>query len=645
MKKIVTASLLIFILSFNIYSSITNYFSSIYQNLLNGNPYGLVVYEDGTFEKGVDFAEFIQLPSNPLVVGEKEDVLFVGSAQNGELLKIEGTKVEKFTTFEEPMISSLAVSKDNIFVGTSPNGKIYEVNQKGEKKLIKSLECDLITFIIVVDGGDLLVGTGSNGTLYLISRNGEIKREIKFDAKVVRCALKDKKIFVGTSSPASIYFLDENLNPTLINSFDYEEISDIALYKENIYFSLNPKNEESREFKIYELSSKGSLREICSEKGIITSIRSSENGLYFASNRGAIFFYNGEKVGISRRFSRAISSMTKGNSFYIFFSSPPSFTLSTRSEKRFYISPPIDCGGISKLGSIRFEGNNILIFLRGGNKIPVDTGWSRWFSSSQILDIPPFRYYQWKIEFGDKMGNFRGITIAAKQINRPPQFVKVEVHPPGEIYVKNVSQIGDHLVGEIHQKEKPFPEIGQSRQYDTTYQTYYLFGYRMISFDIQDPDGDIVKTKIEIYPENSSKGVILSDGVDGNFFVFDARTLPDGIYRLVLTASDIKSNSEGDAKYAVCEIPYFEVDNNPPEITMTQQNDTLIFKVKDATSIRSARICRNGEAWEVIDSVGLLFGGREGDYIVKLRKEDYWIVFQSVDGFGNMSNKSWLRKN
>jgi len=39
----------------------------------------------------------------------------------------------------------------------------------------------------------------------------------------------------------------------------------------------------------------------------------------------------------------------------------------------------------------------------------------------------------------------------------------------------------------------------------------------MISFNVTDPDGDMIKTKIELFPQKSKDGFIFSDDVDGNF--------------------------------------------------------------------------------------------------------------------------------
>jgi hypothetical protein len=647
MKNIKTIFTIIFLfISLKDFPSQINYFSSLSQNLLDGSPNGVVVFEDGTFLPDIDFGEPVSISGNPITVQFWNGTFYLGSTSESSLLKIENGKVEKLASFEEAMVSAIAVSKDKIFAGTSTPSKLYEVSLKGEKKLVKSFDNGLITFIKILESGDLIVGAGNPGTIFIISIQGEIKKEIKIDANIANSIFKiGSKFYLGTSSPATFYEMDSNLKLTLISTFDYEEVSDIDTCDGKILFSLNAKKDENKNAKIMEYSESGGIREIFSRKGVFTSIRSSQSGVYFALNDGLLFFYNGKKVGLSKKFDRQLSRLSKDNSdFLVAFSSPPSFSLPLRSEKKYYISPIIDTGGISRVGSVRYEADPLeKIYIRGGNKIPVDATWSDWVFVDQITNLSPFRYFQWKIDFSQKIDIFKGLTIAVKQLNRPPQFDDVKVHPPGEIYVKNISQIGDRLVSDIHSKERPFPEIAQSRPFDSGNQTFYLYGFRMISFNIKDPDGDIIKTKIELFPKNSKDGFILSDDVDGNFFVFDARTLPDGVYKVRITASDIKSNSLEDAKESVYEIPYLEIDNTPPDIVLTEDSGYLVYRVKDATSIRSSRVSKNGEMWKVIQPEGSQFGSKEETFKVKIESQDKWIVFQSVDGYGNMSNASWVK--
>ena len=111
-----------------------------------------------------------------------------------------------------------------------------------------------------------------------------------------------------------------------------------------------------------------------------------------------------------------------------------------------------------------------------------------------------------------------------------------------------------------------------------------------------------------------------------------------------MTASDVFGNEEGEEKTARYEIPYFEIDNTPPDVVMAEGTGSAIkFRVRDVTSVRGARVSRNGCLWKPLDSDGSVFGQKDETFTITIKPEDKWIVFQAVDAYGNMTNKAWVK--
>lgn len=646
MKKCLIA-LLFFLLSFAIFSSTTNYYSSIYQDLLKGRPYGVVVYPDGTFTFSTDFGGDISLLSTPISSFVVSSTILVGTTSESSLLKIEGGKVEKVSSFDEAMVTAICGTKEKIYVGTASPARIYELKLSGEKKLISDLGADLINSIVTTPNGDLLAATGKPAKIFVLSQQGEIKKSIQIPADHSRTLYFFKGFYyLGTSNPASLYRFDLDLNPILLSNFDGEEVTSISSLNDLLALSVNSKKEKENG-KLFAYSENSAVLLLSSFSSLINSLWSNGKEIFLGTSDGSLYLFNGTKVGLCKKFEKGVTQLC-GNGTYplIFFSSPPSFASPLRNPSSAYNSPVIDCGGISKIGSVKCEFSPFYkIFLRGGNTEIPNPFWTKWTLLDNLNSIPPSRYYQWRVEFSKKTDPFKGITIAVKPLNRPPKIENVKIHPPAEIYVKNIAQIGDRLVQDIHDKERAFPEIAQSRPYDSSIQTYYLYGFRMVSFTISDPDNDDVRVKIEIKPQNSKSSFILVENLKESYFVFDARTLPDGIYSLIITASDFVSNGKEDEKIDVYEVPLFEIDNTPPQITIREDSKySLKFYVKDNSSVRSGKVSRNGELWSVIESDDKKFGAKEATFTIKLNSNDKWIVFQAVDSFGNMSNYSWIRK-
>lgn len=644
MKKILFFSLFTF-LSFALLSSTTNYYPSSSLKLMEGYPYGTVIYKDGTFSLTTDFKDSANLPSTPVCSFSTGSILYVGTTSDAALFKIENGKIEKIASFDEPMVSSISGTKDTLYAGTAP-AKIYEVKLDGNKKLVCDLGTDIVNSLILTKNGEIIAATGKPAKLFLISPQGEIKKKVQIPSDHARTlTFFDGTFFLGTASPSTLYIFKEDISPLLLYTFEGEEVTSICPFRDSLIIAVNSKKDkESGTIAIY---SEKTVSLIETFDTIINSLWSNQKEVFIGASKGSIFYYNGKKIGLCRKFDKSLSSLSGEGSFpQIIFSSPPSIALPLRNSIASYNSPVIDLNGISKIGSVKIEPLSFQkVFLRGGNSAIPDEFWTKWVKIDNTESIPPSKYLQWRIEFDQNDLSFKGLTVAAKHLNRPPKIADAKIHPPGEIYVKNVSQIGDRLVQDIHEKERAFPEIAQSRPYDAGTQTYYLYGFRMVSFSVSDPDNDNVRVKIEIRPENSKSSFLLVENLKENFFTFDARTLPDGNYSLIITASDAIDNGEEDEMKDTFEIPLFEIDNTPPQITLEQSdNGVLRFSVVDNSSVRSGRISRNGELWHTINPDDQKFGSKYTHFTVNLKNEDKWIVFQAVDAFGNMATSSWVRK-
>lgn len=646
MKKYCIFSAL-FLISFTIFSSTTNYFSSIYQNFFEGKTSGVVVFKNGSFKPLTDYSDSISFQATPVASFSTDSAIYIGTTSESSILKIVNGKSTKIATFEEPIVSALFISGETIFAGTASPARLYTVKQNGEKKLLKDFETDIVNAILLSPKGDLVVATGKPAKLFLISSVGEVRCSVSLPADHCRTLFfYENNYYIGTATPASLYRFDSKMTPLLLYTFDGQEVTNIANLKENLLISVNSKK-DTEKAKIFIYSEKGGTEEIENFDTLINSLWSNRKEILIGGNNGCLYYYGDNKIGLLKKFEKPIIQLAGNIGFpKIIFSSPPSMAEPLRSNNMSYTSPVIDAQNLSKVGFVKTESSNsVKIFLRAGNNPIPDIFWTSWVLSADLNSLPSSRYFQWKVEFLEKPETFKGVTITLKSLNRSPKIESVKIHPPGEIYVKNISQLGDRLVQDIHEKERAFPEIAMSRPSDMGTQTYYLYGFRMVSFSVSDPDGDDVRVKIEIKPDASIVPFTLTENLKENFFTFDARTLPDGIYTIILTASDRASNSKEEALTDTYETPLIEIDNTPPTISLKQElKETLKLFVKDNTSIRGARLSRNGDVWQYLESDEKRFGSNEANFSIQIEKEDRWIVFQAVDSYGNMSNFPWVRK-
>jgi hypothetical protein len=206
------------------------------------------------------------------------------------------------------------------------------------------------------------------------------------------------------------------------------------------------------------------------------------------------------------------------------------------------------------------------------------------------------------------------------------------------------SQLGDHLVREVHEKDAAFPGLAQSLSPDAPPQTYYLQGFRMVTWKAEDPDGDRVRVTAQFRPPSGAAWFTLAERISDPYYVFDARSLPDGVYRLRLTADDASSNPEGESERSVLELPDFAVDNTPPSLALSAAGaGKLAVSAEDATAVQAVRYSVDGEPWSALSPPGWTPGSMKFSAELAIPPGGpHWITVEAVDPFRNRTAKAWL---
>lgn len=652
MKRTALTAILVVLAAFSATATSTKYFTSSSQELWDGRPFGLAVHRDGTFVPGPDWAEAEKLGSTPISSLSDGDVTYIGTTSPAELIVIRGGKAEKLCSFEETIVTAIASGGGRVYAGTASPARIYEIDGSGGKKLLAQLEGETVGCLIVSASGALIAGTSSPASLFEILPGGSPRKIASLSASYARCMLKaDNAVYIGTSDPALLYAIDTADKLSLLDSFEEDELAGIAPSAGGLVLILNPKKEKGKEGapgRCALFSPASGTTTLSRLDGTLVSLWGKAGRYFIASSDGRIYMIEDGKIALSRRFENQPSQLFgHGSAPSVAFSSPPGFSITLRSGNSFYESPVINAGGLSKAGPLKAGvSGQAEVLLRAGNREKPDDSWSNWTAGPDFSSLKPSRFFQWKYQTKGAGDDLRGVIVALRPLNRPPVIDEAKVHPPCEIFVKGVSQLGDRLVQDVHDKERPFPEIALSRPVDAGTQDYYLYGFRMVSYTAADPDGDELRYKVELLPYGSGKSVTLGENIKENFFAFDARMVPDGLYRMIVTASDSTANQEGEAMTGESILPFFEIDNTPPAVEMIESAPgTLRFKVSDGTGINAARVSRDGQKWDIVESDSGNFAQRGDTYTVKIAPGDDWIVFQAADSYGNVSTKGWIRKN
>lgn len=617
-------------------------------DLAQGFPEGVRVSSDGVFRPGVAFAKAADLSGTPLCVLRQGDTFWVGTGPSGDLLKVQGGKAIVAFHFQEPLVTALASSADgSLLVGTSTPAKVYRFNTATSKAdVVAELKADF-TWALLPDGKGFLAATGSPGRLLQVLTGAEPKVLLDGQAQHVRCLLRQGgELWAGTSSPASLYRMDPS-GAFLAASLKQEEVVGLASSGDALIAAVNEKAGQGptgpKDGKPQGGSALMILRpgrapeEVETFNAPVTGFAADGDACWAGLADGRLFACRSRAVDFEGRWDgSALLPCAGDHSPAVLTAGPGALYLPSAGSALAFLSPAVDCGAPSLLGRAEVAGTGAKLQVRAGNSAKPSEFWSGWVAADQAQSLPPSQYAQWKLLL-DPAGTARLVSLAYRPANRPPVFEGGKVCAPGEVYVRMPSQLGDHLVREVHEKDSVFPGLAQGPAQDSPPQTYFLQGFRMVSWKVEDPDGDDVTVKVEIRPEGSRSWLTLASRVTDPYYVFDARTLPGGRYAVRLTADDGPSNQEGDASSAVLDLPVFEIDNEAPRVVLTPAGPgKLTVTATDNSSVQAVRASVDGEPWRVVAPLSGAPGAARVECRVDYPAEGvHWIAVQAVDPYRN----------
>ena len=125
---------------------------------------------------------------------------------------------------------------------------------------------------------------------------------------------------------------------------------------------------------------------------------------------------------------------------------------------------------------------------------------------------------------------------------------------------------------------------------------------------------------------------------------WDARTLPDGEYKLKVVASDKPSNPAGTEKKREKVSGVFTIDNTPPsvdDITWRGKGGTyeIAFKARDRLSgVRKVEFSVMAAGWRVLEPLDGINDSKEERYLfeVAVGEEDAVVAIRVTDEYGNI---------
>src|SRR5476651_737532 len=139
-------------------------------DFLGGDIEGFAVTSRGELRPGPT-ARKIATFTDPFVlaqVGAPNGDHFFGTGNEGKLYRLRGTDLKSIYTAPEPEIYAVAWRDGAVYIGTSPNGKVYRVDPESGKATTFYDPKQAYIWALRFVGNDLAIATGVDGKLFKV---------------------------------------------------------------------------------------------------------------------------------------------------------------------------------------------------------------------------------------------------------------------------------------------------------------------------------------------------------------------------------------------------------------------------------------------------------------------------------------------
>jgi hypothetical protein len=601
---------------------------------------------------------------------ESDGTKYLGTGHSGKIYKISTNgQFELLCQLPEMDIYCLVQDRSgNLYAGTSPNGMIYKIKAQGEFEPFFNPTEKYIWDLMFAENGALLAAVGESGGIYQINNQGEGRKIVEVEENHILCMKRtqDDALIAGSGGRGVIYRIIPGKKTAILYESSYEEIKSIAMDSRGYIYAaaggkvVEPKKDASSLISAGEstaitvtatpTSSSVSTRQAKNStddqpgaviridpEGLAKKLWSSKEELVYSllldeqknkiifgtGNKGRIYEIDAdEKISLllQKESEQVYYLFPEGTGIYA-LSNNPSRLSRISPEKRFdgeYQSPVLDAKILSNWGRIEWDAelpsNSIIMFLtRSGNSAEPDRTWSDWsppYQKSQGEQIlsPKGRYLQFMVRFKAESSrispHLNRVTLFYLHSNLPPSLTKLELLSPNEVYLKPPVQ-DDVIWGEELSLFDQAKNKNNSQSYITPKKTEKK-GYRTITWDAVDENGDSLLYSVSIRRENETKWRLLRPDWVEKILAFDTSQFPDGRYFIKVEATDSPSNPKGtDLKTEKISRPLI-IDNSLPEVRdfqVERQGNrlTLAFEAEDANSyIEEVKFLIRPNDWQVV---------------------------------------------
>ena len=336
----------------------------------------------------------------------------------------------------------------------------------------------------------------------------------------------------------------------------------------------------------------------------------------------------------------------------------------TRAERGTYTSDVRDAQTVAAWGAIKWQaqapaGTRVEISTRSGNTRTPDETWSDW--SAVLHQRRGQRHHQPARPLPAVAGGadrrrrseaplLTSVTAAYLPRNMRPRVTSITIHPPGRCF-----SVPSRPIPEIAGFDGDTPDRRAAAQVAAAGAAQELAeprpprlseGLLTFVWRAEDDNRDELSYDVLYRREGETAWKSLKRDVSDAILVWDTTSVPNGRYVLRVVASDAPSNSPPTALTGAMESTAFEIDNAPPEITVTAVRREgarlmIAFDVRDEHSaVQKAEYSLDGDRWQTIYPKDGIADSRVEQFELVLEGEAAarGVIIRAADALNNMAS-------
>jgi len=622
--------------------------------------------------------------------------LYAATSPDGKVYKISGaTQSTEFCDPESKYIWAMAFdAEDNLYVGTGANGVVYKVNKGGEKSVYYTCSDNHVVSFFR-DGKDLLAGTSPGGLIVRISPEGKGFVLMDTPLEEVHALEADRfgTIYAVASSAKGAGAIP-SAKPASAAAAAAQAIASAVIAVDATSGSVEkPKDAKTvtapggekesapATSAIYAITKDGSTETVYSSatQMVFGTMLRDDGSIWIATGpRGRLLSVDTAKqVSVISDFPEEDLTrlLPAGDAAYLGTSNRGKvYRLNPRrAQSGVFESAALDAKTVASWGRISWQaadaaGASVELSTRTGNTGKADGSWSDWSAPytapGQQIASPRARYLQWRATFKAGSGGrheaapdaLDRVQIAYLQQNLRPQVTSIELLPYG-VELQKQPSLASGGMGLVSPAVAPGGrslnaprERGKETQPLPPRQALQP-GAQSFTWKAVDENEDSLEYALYFRGEAESEWKLLDRKLKDNFYTLNAASLPDGVYRVKVVASDAPSNPHD--RFLVGElvsIPFL-IANATPRIEIAgnktaEKRVEVQFLARVATGrIATAEFSVDGGEWLLIFPVDGIADSAQEEYrfqTPELAAGEHLVGIRASDGDGNTGTGSLL---